>query len=69
MGLNILGKFNKVGKPEPVVTTNSEKVIVPRIAAISRNVEVQKKSQSTEWRAEKSGRKSSFLQDMLSENE
>lgn len=69
MGLNVLGKFNKVGRPEPEVTTNSEKVIAPRIAAISRNVEVQKKPQSTEWRAEKPGRKSSFLQDMLSENE
>lgn len=55
-----------------VMTDLSEvsRVNASKIIVVSRQqVKEEKKQKNTEWRAEKPGKKSAFLQDMLSDNE
>ncbi len=67
MGLTVLGKVNKVGKAGPV---NTDRISAKSIIVLSKQEEeIQKVQKSKEWRAEKPGKKSAFLQDMLSDNE
>ena len=67
MGLTVLGKVNRVGKQDPVETS---RITASKIIVVSKQEEeIQKAQKKNEWRAEKPGKKSAFLQDMLSDNE
>jgi hypothetical protein len=67
MGLTVLGKINRGGVSSPI---NTDRISASRIVVLSKQEEeIQKAQNSKEWRAEKPGKKSAFLQDMLSDNE